>query len=578
MMANNWPSKGANNDPSALADRLRWAFEARADSEQIAFLKRNAAATEFTGSRLGGQVEALSQTLRAWLGPGPRVLVLALPAGEHFVITMLACLLGGITAVPVTLPRKGSHSDRFLHIVRDSAASAILCLEDNRAGILHALSRSAGKPICPVVTLPLDTASLPEPASCLLRNRREDEVPPAIIQYTSGSTRSPKGVKIMPSNIVENCGLVMRSWQMDANARFVNWLPHYHDMGLMGGILYPLLCGGFSAQMSPLDFIRRPEVWLQAISDRRANFSGGPAFAFADCCRRVSAETVATLDLSCWQRAFCGAEPVPVGLFEAFHALLAPAGLKREAVFACYGLAEMTLFAAGVPDGSGVPPEPPVGAEAVQPCILTEETRRRLCIVDPEGRVEAADGIQGEVWLKGPSQGAGYQNLPKDSEQTFRQRLGSEETGPWMRTGDLGLVHDGMLYVTGRIKDIVICNGRKISAPEIEWLACGWHDALNPMAAAAFMPDPTANGRAVLVAETKLGQGLREGEVTELRHSIKRTVRGEWGLELMEVLFVPRGRLDRTSSGKIRRQAVAQSYREGVFADFREMECEPCQL
>jgi acyl-CoA synthetase (AMP-forming)/AMP-acid ligase II len=574
-MKNRLQSAPPTSLPNPLADRLRLRFEARAGEEQITFLKRNAAPVAYTGERLGGEAEALSRALRDWLGDGPRTLVLALPAGERFVTALLACLLGGITVVPVTLPRMGSHSDRFLHIVHDSGASAVLCAEKNLEGILQALSGPDGAPAAPVATLPLDPATLPDPLPPSGQLVQTGQTP-AVIQYTSGSTRAPKGVSIMGCNILANCELVMRSWQMDEAARFVNWLPHYHDMGLMGGILYPLLCGGFSAQMSPLDFIRRPELWLRAVSDHRASFSGGPAFAFAECCRRVPAETVAALDLSSWQRAFCGAEPVPRGLLDRFHAHLAPAGLTREAVFPCYGLAEMTLFAAGVPRGPAPRPTPPSGAEPVEPCVLTGETRDGLQIVDPESRTEVTDGTVGEIWLRGPSQGAGYLNLGEETEQSFGQRIGGQGTGEWLRTGDLGIVRDGMLYVTGRIKDIIICNGRKISAPEVEWLACDRHDALNPMAAAAFMADANVTGQVVLVAETRLGQGL-DVEVGDLRRAIRRAVQGEWGLELKEILFVPRGRLERTSSGKIRRQAVAQSYREGAFAPFREREAEPCQ-
>lgn len=266
---------------------------------------------------------------------------------------------------------------------------------------------------------------------------------------------------------------------------------------------------------------------------------------------------------------------MPVGLLDRFHAHLAPAGLTREAVFSCYGLAEMTLFAAGVPRRAAPRPAPPSGAEAVEPCVLTGETRDGLRIVDPESRAEVTDGTVGEIWLRGPSQGVEYLNLGEETTQSFGQRIGGKGAGAWLRTGDLGIVRDGMLYVTGRIKDIVICNGRKISAPEVEWLACGPHDALNPMAAAAFTAGANATGPAVLVAETRLGRGL-DIDTGALREAIRRAVLGEWGLELEEILFVPRGRLERTSSGKIRRQAVAQAYREGAFAPFREREAAPC--
>ncbi|MEQ9126480.1 MAG: AMP-binding protein, partial [Alphaproteobacteria bacterium] len=347
----------------------------------------------------------------------------------------------------------------------------------------------------------------------------------------------------------------------------------YHDMGLMGGILYPLLCGGVSFQMSPFDFVRRPGVWLSVIDEARATFSGGPAFAFAEVIRRVSPDEIAALDLSCWRRAFCGAEPVPPRLLDDFHAHLAPSGLPRAAVFACYGIAEMTLFAAGRPDDAKLGTS---GSEHSESCLLDEETGAGVSIVDPETGVEMPEGQEGEIWLRGPSQGLGYLNLPEETDQRFRQRRAGETADAWLRTGDLGRVSHGRLFITGRLKDVLICQGRKLSAPEVEWLACAAHEGLNPMAAVAFMPDPNVSGRAVLVAETHRG-ALAPEDASDLKRKIRQSVLGEWGLELTDILFVPRGRLDRTTSGKIRRQAVAAAYRDGRLTTSAEEEGEPWQ-
>lgn len=527
----------------------------------MAFLSRGKPPDTFTGARLGTAVEERARALRDWLGPGESALVLALPAGAEFVVTLLSCLVAGIAAVPVSLPRRGTSSDRFAHIVRDCGASAVLCLPESVTTVREAAeigSWTGAMP--PIVTLPIDPARLPDPH----RPPAGGEAAPAVIQYTSGSTRAPKGVRLLPRHIVANCELVMRSWQMDTSARFVNWLPHFHDMGLMGGILYPLLCGGFSAQLSPYDFVRRPIAWLRAVSEQRASFSGGPAFAFAEVVRRVTAEEVGSLDLSCWRRAFCGAEPVPPRLLDTFHAHLAPAGLRREAVFACYGMAEMTLFAAGVPgrpDGTGRPAE---AADAGEACLLTPETRRGICIVDAETESALPEGEIGEIWLRGESQGAGYLGLERETVDTFRRSVSGRCGAEWLRTGDLGFLRDGALFVTGRLKEILICHGRKIAAPEVEWLACSPHPDLNPMASAAFMPDPNDSGRAVLVAEIYPAR-LPADKAMSLRHAIRRAVLGEWGVELTDVVFVRRGRLPRTTSGKIRRRNVAQEYREGRF-------------
>ncbi|OLS50119.1 AMP-binding protein [Rhodovulum sulfidophilum] len=543
--------------PNPLAAALLRAFEARASAEQIAIRTRHGDREVFTGTRLGTEAGALAETFRGWLGPPPRTLMLALPAGSDFILALLGGMLAGLTLVPVPLPRAGSHSDRFRHIAADSGAAALLCLPAHADAVRAALCLDGPAP-CPVATLPLDPAGLPAPAP----GRPPEGAAPALVQYTSGSTRLPKGVRVMPRNILANAALVARAWGMDETARFVNWLPHYHDMGLMGGILYPLLCGGVSAQMSPLYFIRDPASWIAAIAAERAGFSGGPAFAFSDCLSRIGPEQAAAYDLSCWRRAFIGAEPVPAGLPAAFHARFAPAGLRREAVFACYGMAEMTLFAAGLPgtgDGSG----------GVAPCGLTPDLAAGLAIVDPETGARRPDGAEGEIWLCGASVGAGYIGPPEHGAGSFGARLDGH--AGWLRSGDLGRIEDGALYVTSRIKDVVFCNGRTLSAPEIEWLACGLSPALNPMAAALFMPDPEASGRAVLIAETRTARLPPDAEA--LARAIRHAVAGEWGLTLDRILFLPRGRLPRTSSGKIRRRAAAELWRAGKW---RAGEMAPC--
>ncbi|MBL29470.1 MAG: hypothetical protein CMM50_18220 [Rhodospirillaceae bacterium] len=554
----------------SLPQALLGAFERRNAEEQLRVLSRGKAIRSFTGSELGSAVEAKARLLRDWLGPGPRSLVLSLPAGESFLVALLACLVAEIVAVPVPLPRRGSTSGRFAHVARDSGASAILCLEEN-AELLHealALTRDDRRIAPLLVAMPLDASTLPDLAT--LTGAAPHGT--AVIQYTSGSTRLPKGACVTGQNILANCDLVMRHWGMCSTTRMLNWLPHYHDMGLMGGILYPILSGGRSFQMSPYDFIRDPAVWLRTIAEARADFSGAPAFAFADVIRRVRKEDMEGLDLSCWDRAFCGAEPIPAGLLDDFHAHLESTGLRRSSVFACYGMAEMTLFAAGVPGEEQSDDD--VEPEATTGCVLNPETRAGLCIVDPERGAEMEDGRVGEIWLKGPSQGDGYLNSPEETRRQFGRCLPGR-SGRWFRTGDLGAVRGGRLFVNGRLKDILISRGHKISAPEVEWLACTADPVLNPLAAAAFMADPNEGGRAMLVAETYAREDGWIGS-ERLKDRIRRSVLGEWGLDLTEIVFVPRGTLARTTSGKIRRQAVAQHYREGRFAPFAGQGETPC--
>ena len=551
----NWQSD------TMLADAIRRAFDLRAEVETIAFQTRRGRRHAFTGAQLGGMAETAAYALRGWLGPGRHCVVVALPTGVDFVTTLLGAVLAGVTVVPVPVPREGSRSSRFRQIVADCNATAVLCLPQHMGLVRATLPGDASDP-CPIVPVPLGTTPMPKPRHPRQGVDAADRlgVGAAIIQYTSGSTRAPLGVCLQPRNILANCQLVQRHWGMDDTARFVNWLPHYHDMGLMGGILYPLISGGFSAHIDPLDFIRRPALWLETIAAERASFSGGATVGFAECLRRVTAEQTEALDLACWTRAFCGAEPVPAGLLDAFHARLARTGLRRDAVFACYGLAETTLFAAGLPGRAAAQPG------LVEPCHLDDALGRRIAIVDPKGHTRLPDGQEGEIWLRGRSNGMGYLNQPGETRSIFDLPL--EGQSGWLRTGDLGVRQDQALYVTGRIKDILIANGRKIPAPEVEWLACKAHPALNPLSAAAFMATPDRSGRAVLIAEVHMG-AAGSLPVRAICRKIRQVVLGEYGLDLVDVLLVARGRLARTSSGKIRRAAVATAWRNGEFDALR---------
>ncbi|MGS4947220.1 AMP-binding protein [Meridianimarinicoccus sp. RP-17] len=545
-------------DPLARAIEMRLAE--RRGVPQITVLRRASPPLVLTGHDLQQRADALRVRWDSQFGAGPLRLVLALPPGEWFLAALLAGILGGHTMVPAALPRLGSVASRLAHIVTDCGADAVLCTGAQLPSIREGLRNATHGPSCPVVAI--DAAEY----GTHMQQRPQRIGPcaegphPVVVQYTSGSTRLPKGVRISGASILANCRMVEESWGMGPETCMVNWLPHYHDMGLMGGILYPLLAGGRSVQMNPLDMVRRPVDWLRAISDHRADFSGGPAFAFAECLRRIAPGDCAGLDLSCWTRAFCGAEPIPAGLLPAFRARFAAHGLPPEGVFGCYGMAEMTLFAAGAPG-----PAASLGGTPVEPCRLNTLTAPRLRIVDPQSRMPCPEGREGEIWLRGPSKGDGYMNLPEETRQTFHATLETPDAvaGEWLRTGDLGVITGELLHVTGRIKDTLIANGRKVAAAELEWLAASMDDALNPLAAAAFMPDATESARAVLLIELKSGYATTAGPLETVRSSIAKVIAGEWGIHLKDLRILPRGRLLRTSSGKVRRQAMAEAYRAG---------------
>lgn len=538
-----------------LAQAIIRVCNARKEQEALCILTRGNLLARHTGAELLALAFSHATRLKSLRG---RSVVLCYPPLGDFIPVLLGCLLAGVTAIPVPPPRRGSASARLVHIINEARPAAVLCAVGAEPAILADIGEGADVPIlgwCHETRLP-PTLEASGPAQRLSIEEMLGGQRIAIIQYTSGSTQSPKGVLISETNILENAALVMRSWGLNKQSRSLNWMPHFHDMGLMGGILYPLLCGGLSVQMSPLDFIRNPRLWLQAICDWGITFSGGPSFAFMEVIRRVSPSEFGTLDLSTWRRAFCGAEPIPESLLKDFAQHLAPANLRREAVFACYGMAEITLFAAGTPQGAG-----PDGQAAIPSpdCVLTPELATLIAIIDPLTGASVAEGETGEICITGPSQGAGYLNRPKETAQNFGFKMPGR-SGVFLRTGDLGRIAAGRLSISGRIKDVIFAHGLTIPAAEVEQLACAPHSALNPMAAAVFMHDAQSSGEAVLFVEL---HNTRKpvSNPQETKDQMRRKILGEWGLDLVDIRFVPSGHLPRTTSGKIRRSHVADLYR-----------------
>lgn len=539
---------------AALHRDLIYVLKACHAKPVITILGRGGLSTSLTGADLLARARAMQDVWDQHLGAGPQVIMAALPAGEHFLVALIAALLGGGTMVPVAPPRTGEVPERLARMARNCGVSLVLCTTRNRAAVSQQLTDANGTLSCSVLTVDAPETAL----------RVESDLPRTgpvfpIIQHTSGSTRFPKSVPVSAAQIRANCHLIQSLWGMNSDTVMVNWLPHYHDMGLMGCILYPLLSGAHSVQMSPFDMIRRPLSWLEAISDWRGTISGGPTFAFMECLNRIKPDDCIGLDLRSWQRAFCGAEPIPAGFLQRFSEHFAPHGLSRDSVFACYGMAECTLFAAGEPDHRDTPTVAQAGMP-VEGCRLSATTREGLRISNLTDGARQVDGSPGEVWLAGPSVCQGYLGDPEAEDETFQIDTDGRR---WMRTGDIGVIRDGHLFITGRLKDIVIVNGRNIAAAEIEWIAAQEDQDLNPSAAAAFAGGATSGARAHLLIETRTRTAAPKDPIA-LAARIRASVIGRCGVELDEIHILPRGSLPRTSSGKIRRQAVAQTFLDGL--------------
>ncbi|HEX2762313.1 MAG TPA: AMP-binding protein [Allosphingosinicella sp.] len=488
---------------------------------------------------------------------GARALIV-METGPDFIVALLGCLYAGTIAVPAPEPRPGASLDRLASIALACHAAAVI-VSDKVAADLHRRGVADG---------PLAGLRVIEVGG-LVAHSPMDDCPgfahdtshPAIIQYTSGSTGAPRGIVLDSDCLIANAAACSRALDIgqrnDAQNLCVNWMPHYHDMGLIGKIVTPLLHGYEVVHMSPLAFVQRPARWLQAVSRYGATHSGAPAFALDLCAERVTDAVIEALDLSTWRTVFCGAEPVFATTVDTFRRRFARAGLDPAAVFTCYGLAETTLFAAGTRGPLPAPGYVPGPAERA-PCWLDDETGPTIRIVGPDGGV-APDGAEGEIWVSSPSVAKGYLADEAGTRRTFDARLDPDDGRRWLRTGDLGRV-DGLRFtVTGRIKDVLIARGVNVAAVDVERFATLGLPHLNGDAAAAFQGPDEAGAPIVLIVEARrsVATQMDEAEVVSLARA---AAFERLGVSIAEIHIVPPGTLPRTTSGKIRRAAVRETW------------------
>jgi acyl-CoA synthetase (AMP-forming)/AMP-acid ligase II/acyl carrier protein len=416
------------------------------------------------------------------------------------------------------------------------------------------------------------------------------------LQYTSGSTSDPKGVMVSHANLLSNMELILvgngvqRSAEEKPGRTGVFWIPAYHDMGLICGILGTVYEGGHSVLMTPTSFLQRPLRWLQAISKYKAQVSGAPNFAYEICVRKSTARERAALDLSSWRVAFCSAEPVRPETLEQFTEAFAPSGFSSHAFYPCYGLAEATLMAAG---NHG--PGRPVVKQIVRSALAEnrwieaggdsfdsgesvirlvgcggELLDQRLAIVDPHTEQRINGGSVGEIWIKGPCVAKGYWGRLEESDRVFRARLACNNDGPYLRSGDLGFVADGQLFVTGRVKDVIIIRGRNYYPHDIERTAEASHPALLPGAGAAFAVESGSHERLHIVHEIDRHQ--RDADFDEVFRRIRAAVAEEHDLEVAGIALIRQASLPRTTSGKAQRRLCRQLYLDGELKTLAQWE------
>ncbi len=552
-----------------LIDVLQRQAATAPDRAAFSFYSGDEELVQVTFAQLDAQARAIAAQLQGCFPVGERVL-LVFPAGLDFVAAFFGCLYAGLLAVPATYPKPRRPMPRLESIARDSGARVALT---NSATLELIEAARLAPQLAPLRWIAIDQPH--EPVADWQRPAvgRDDL---AFLQYTSGSTTEPRGVMVSHGNLLHNLEMIRQGFGISAAATEqggVFWLPAYHDMGLIGGILEPLYVGGHSILMAPQTFLQRPVRWLQLISQSQAAVSGAPNFAYDLCVQKTTAEERAQLDLSSWQVAFCGAEPIRPETLESFAELFGACGFRRSSFYPCFGLAEGTLLAAGG-EGPGAPHirafsraalaeqkvQPPAGEEAEQRLVGCGHALlgQELAIVDPETCTPCEPDRVGEIWVRGPSIARGYWNRPEETAHTFGGQLaGSGESG-FLRTGDLGFVSEGQLFVTGRIKDVIIIRGRNYYPQDLEDVVSKAHPALRLGAGCAFAAPVKGQERLVIVQE--LDRQFRETDLAQLVRDIRRAVAEEHELEVGAVVVVRHASLPRTTSGKIQRALCRDRY------------------
>lgn len=521
-----------------------------------------------TYGALQAEVCAVAGRLRARCRPGDRVAVLARP-GLGYVVAIFACLAAGVVAVPGYPPRTRARrtlarrpftpDERVERLLVDSGAMVALvdaAAPDERTGWALTLQDTGVADVAPAALVPADLA---------------------LVQYTSGSTTTPRGVMVTHRQLLAHAALLQEAVPHGCGETAVFWIPPYHDMGLMGGILQAVYTGVCSVLMAPAVFLQRPFTWLDTLSRYGAVSSAAPDSAYRSCAELVRSgaidrAAVQALDLSAWRIAFNGAEPVRAATIEAFSDAFREAGFRREAFVSAYGLAEASLFVSGGPTGARPAVHEVAGREVVACGRVAPATT--VCIVDPERGAPCGPGEPGEIWVQGPQVAAGYWNAPDETAATFGARLrgvtggneGPAQAADWMRTGDLGVLFGDELVVTGRLKELLIVNGRNVLPQDLEAAAEGAHRAVRRDGTVAGQ---ARDGRVVVLAEVDGGQAADAAGATlsaAVSAAIRTACADRVGVHVDVVACVPRRALPRTSSGKRQRGHAVSLWESGALA------------
>ncbi len=558
-----------------LVEILHWRALHQPDRCAYLFLTDGEQEEVITYAQLDAQARSIATNLRTRIGAGERALLLY-PSSLEYIAAFFGCLYAGVIAVPVYPPRSSQHVGRIEAIVLDAQPAIALTTRT----LSTALQRSFSS-IPSLKALHQLTTDTTMPT--LANNWSEPTITPntlAFLQYTSGSTGTPKGVMVTHANLMHNSSMIQAHANHSEQTVSVSWLPMFHDMGLIAGVLQSIYVGFMAVLMAPEAFLQRPLRWLQAITKYGGTTTYAPNFAYKLCVQRITAEEKATLDLRCWQVAANGAEPIRMATLEAFIAAFQSYGFRREAFYPCYGLAEATLFVSskskviaptyytvsskGLNDGCVV--DATAENDHTQTLVGCGHARKdqQIMIVDPEKHTLCPPGQIGEIWVAGPSVARGYWRRTEETNATFQAFLADTGTGPFMRTGDLGFLHDNDLFITGRLKDLIIIRGQNYYPQDIEDVAERSHVAIKRHGSAAFALELDGEERVILVME--VDRQHRHRDPQEVFAAIRQAILEEHHLHIYGIVLIKPSSILKTSSGKIQRRACRKAFVEQSLA------------
>lgn len=555
--------------PNTIVSCLQQRAASQSDVPVFSFLEnKQDSPSVITFSQLDDRARLIASLLCQENATGKNTLLLY-PPGLEYIAAFMGCLYAGTVAVPAYPPRFSRSTNRLEAIVKDAQASFALTTKDI---LTNYERRSVHYPVLNKLRwVATDSLySYQRSTNWTLPEAEQNQI--AFIQYTSGSTGTPKGVILTHENLIQNLAFIQEAFQLEEGSRSVSWLPPYHDMGLIGGILEPIYAGIETTLMAPADFLQRPGRWLEAISQTRAAISGGPDFAYHYCIDNIPLAERELLDLSCWDIAFNGSEPIRLDTLTRFTETFAPHGFRRQAFYPCYGLAEGTLMVTG-------------GERYQEPLVATFDGKliekgrvasgnnitlvssgqswhqQEVVIVNPYTLQPCQPDEIGEIWVKGPCVAQGYWHQPVETDATFHARIAGRSES-FLRTGDLGFVWQNELFVTGRLKDLIIIRGRNLYPQDIEHVVANSHPALQPGSTAAFSIEVDNEEKLIVVQEIKR-TSRHNLQTEEINMMVQQAVGQHFEVPVYRLVLAQPLTVPKTSSGKIQRKYCRELWQKG---------------